>query len=210
MLSATVLPLATALLAGFSHALEADHLAAVTTFVSRRPRPLEALGFGVRWAVGHSLAILAVGGALLATGLTFPAGAAAALEAGVGALLIALGIWLLHGVSGGDAECEPEPSGGHRHRRAPTLVGVAHGLAGSAALLALIPVTMAASPWRAGGYLFAFGAGTVLAMGLYAVLAAFVFRSAGARVPQAARALRSLVALVSIGIGMIWVAGALA
>ncbi len=51
-----LLPLLTAVSLGFLHALEPDHMAAVTTFVSRRPRPREAVGFGVRWGLGHSAA----------------------------------------------------------------------------------------------------------------------------------------------------------
>lgn len=70
--------LLTALTAGFVHALEADHRTAVTTFVSRRPRPLEAPVFGLRWGLGHSAAIVVLGG----------------LESGWGALL-GLGLWLL-------------------------------------------------------------------------------------------------------------------
>jgi hypothetical protein len=64
--------LATALVLGFLHALEIDHMLAVTTFVSRRPALATAAGFGLRWGLGHSLAVLALGGILLATGIQWP------------------------------------------------------------------------------------------------------------------------------------------
>src|SRR3954466_8472120 len=86
-----LLPLLTALVAGFAHALEPDHMAAVTTFVSRRPRPLQAIGFGVRWGVGHSAALLVVGMVLVALQLQLPERMNRGLEFGVGGMLLALG-----------------------------------------------------------------------------------------------------------------------
>ncbi|HEX2095138.1 MAG TPA: hypothetical protein VHG28_22250 [Longimicrobiaceae bacterium] len=210
----TLLPLATALVAGFAHALEPDHMAAVTTFVSRRPRPLEALGFGLRWGLGHSAAILGVGGALILLGVRIPEGVARGLEFGVGGLLLVLGLWLLwsllhggaHALAGGDA------APGHVHRpggRGASLwVGVAHGLAGTAPLIALLPVALTRSPWTAGGYLLFFGVGTTLAMGLYAAAAGFVFDRAGGRFPALAGTLRAATALGSVALGIGWMYGA--
>ncbi|HEX2201804.1 MAG TPA: hypothetical protein VHG91_00830 [Longimicrobium sp.] len=193
------LPLITALIAGFAHALEADHMAAVTTFVSRRPRPLEALGFGLRWGLGHSAAILAVGGVLIALGLRLPEGVARGLEFGVGTLLLALGLWLLWGVlherahrlAGAGGHAHPHP---HAHGGGSLWVGVAHGLAGTAPLIAVLPVAMTRSPWMAGGYLLLFGVGTTVAMGLYALVAGLVFHHAGSRVPA---------------LGIVWMHGAM-
>jgi hypothetical protein len=79
--------LATALVLGFLHALEIDHMLAVTAFVSRRPPLATAAGFGLRWGVGHSLAVLALGGILLATGVRWPEQWTRYGEAGVGLML---------------------------------------------------------------------------------------------------------------------------
>src|SRR5678815_4129649 len=87
--------LATALVLGFLHALEIDHMLAVTTFVSRRPALATAAGFGLRWGLGHSLAVLALGGILLATGIQWPDRWTSYGEAAVGILLVGLGLWSL-------------------------------------------------------------------------------------------------------------------
>ena len=206
-----ILPLATALVAGFAHALEPDHVAAVTTFVARRPSAGEALRFGVRWGVGHSLAILAVGGVLVALGLRLPETVSRGLEFGVGGLLVVLGLWLLWSVLHGRVHALAHAEGeAHAHRGATTWVGVAHGLAGTAPLLALLPVTLSASPGQAVGYLLFFGVGTIAGMGSYAALAGAVFRRAGARFPGLAGALHTATAVGSAALGVFWMYGAVA
>lgn len=225
MTSSLVLALLTALVAGFRHALEADHMAAVTTFVARRPRPVEALGFGVRWGIGHSLAILVAGGALILLGVRVPETLEAALEFGVGLMLLGLGLWVLAGVlrrgrfgeAHAPAEGLPHPHPHphpharphrHPHGRATVWVGVAHGLAGTAAFLALLPAALIGSAWLATGYLVLFGVGTVLAMGIYAVIAGLLFHQAGDRLPALGTGLRVLTALASAIIGVFWMYGA--
>ncbi len=221
-----LLPLLTALIAGFAHALEPDHMAAVTTFVSRRPRPLQAVGFGLRWGVGHSAAILVAGMVLIALDLRLSERLARGLEFGVGGMLLGLGVWLLWSVlherahrladdtSARVRECERanvehahEHRHGHSHRHGTLWVGMAHGLAGTAPLVALV-ATMTSSPWEAGAYLLFFGVGTTLAMGVYAMVAGLVFDQAGMRVPHLGRALRTVTALGSAVLGIAWMAGA--
>lgn len=85
----------TALMLGFLHALEVDHMLAVTTFVAGRPSLATAARFGFRWGVGHSLAVLAFGGVLLATGIQWPERFDAFGEGVVGVMLIGLGLWAL-------------------------------------------------------------------------------------------------------------------
>jgi hypothetical protein len=212
-----ILPLLTALVAGFRHALEADHMAAVTTFVSRRPRPLDAFGFGVRWGIGHSLAILVAGGALILLDVRVPEALEAALEFGVGAMLVGLGGWVMagvyhrrgHGTAHAHAHSDGLPhSHVHLHGRATVWVGVAHGLAGTAALLALLPAALMSSAWLATGYLLLFGVGTVLAMGLYAAVAGVLFHHAGDRVPGFGTWLRVITSAASMIIGALWMLGA--
>lgn len=204
------LALLTALAAGFVHALEADHMAAVTAFVSRRPRPREALGFGVRWGLGHSAAIVTVGGILIALDVRLSDTVARGLEFGVGGLLLGLGLWLLWSVLHERAHRAAGDGGhGHAHGRGSLWVGVAHGLAGTAPLIAVLPVAMIHSPWRAGAYLLLFGAGTTLAMALYALLAGVVFAGAGERAPALGGTLRAATAVFSAVLGVVWMAGAL-
>ena len=209
------LPLATALVAGLSHALEPDHMAAVTAYVSRRPHPLRALGFGVQWALGHSVALLVAGGGVILLGLELSDSLVRALEFGVGAMLSAIGLWALAGVlhrrafvpAHGDAHAH-----GHAHshvHEGTTWVGAAHGLAGTAGFVTLLPVAFLSSPWMAGGYLLFFGLGTVLSMGLYALVAGLLFHRVGARAPALGKGLRAAAALGSVAVGVLWMRAAM-
>src|SRR3954451_12309953 len=87
------LVLGTACMLGALHALEIDHMLAVTTFVSRRPAVRTAAGLGVRWGIGHSVAVLAAGAVLIATGVRLPERLDLVGEALVGLMLVGLGTW---------------------------------------------------------------------------------------------------------------------
>jgi ABC-type nickel/cobalt efflux system permease component RcnA len=212
-----LLPVITALVAGFAHALEPDHMAAVTTFVSRRPRPAEAVGFGLRWGVGHSAAILVAGTVLIALDLRLSERLARGLEFGAGGMLLGLGAWLLwsvlheqaHRMAGPAHHPHPHHGHGHSHEHGTLWVGLTHGLAGTAPLVAVVTATVTQSPWVAGAYLLLFGVGTTVAMGLYAMVAGLVFDQAGNHVPRLGRTLRTLTALGSAVVGVVWMAGAL-
>src|SRR6266702_2866664 len=60
------------LLLGFRHAFEPDHLAAVSTLATRQGKLLDACRLGVAWAVGHSLSVGVVVGAIMLFGLQLP------------------------------------------------------------------------------------------------------------------------------------------
>lgn len=90
-----LLPLGTALVLGCLHALEADHMLAVTAFVSRRPALATAAGFGFRWGLGHSAAVLLLGGLLLLTGFRWDPRYDRLAEAAVGLALVGLGLWAI-------------------------------------------------------------------------------------------------------------------
>src|SRR5262245_50653278 len=139
-------PYMAALLLGSVHALEADHMAAVTAFTVRRPAPLEAVRFGVQWAVGHGASVLVVGGLLLLVGLSLPESLNGVLERGVGLVLVLLGFWTMrtagrlpahaHRPADGGAHVHLHPLAGDiEHRHAPTMIGAVHGLAGAAPAL---------------------------------------------------------------------------
>lgn len=204
----TSLPFATALLAGLVHALEADHMAAVTAFVSRRPHPLRALGFGVRWGLGHSAALLVAGGAAVLLGLDIPASLVGALEVGVGLMLVGLGAWSV--ATTGRQALESTHPHGVKGAAGATWVGAAHGVAGTAGFLAIVPAVLLVSPWSAGGYLLLFGFGTVSAMGAYAFVAGMLFHRAGVMAPKAAVAMRIVAGAASVLIGAAWIQRALA
>jgi ABC-type nickel/cobalt efflux system permease component RcnA len=210
-------------------------MVAVTAFVGRSPRAGSAALFGFRWGFGHALVVLVVGGVLAWTGVSVPSGAEAWAELAVGAMLVALGFWAMrasrrlhvhrpedhHGhahLHAHNPERHPHSHDhaeaglrhGHevsRHGHLSTLVGAMHGLAGTAPIVALIPVTLLPGIWPAIGYLAAFGAGTILAMGLYAFLAAIAARRASSTV-RVARGVALATGVASLAVGLWWIIGA--
>ncbi len=85
---------------GAMHAFEPDHMAAVSTFVAKRPSPRQAAWFGINWAMGHGLSLLIFGSILYALRrvlehdqpFLFSSGI---LDRFVGVVLIGLGLWTL-------------------------------------------------------------------------------------------------------------------
>src|SRR5260370_17873134 len=59
-------------LLGMRHALEPDHLAAVSTLVSDERSGYRAALLGMCWGIGHTLGLVLVGGALLALRTELP------------------------------------------------------------------------------------------------------------------------------------------
>lgn len=210
---------------GGAHALEVDHMVAVSAFIGGRPRRRAAVAFGLRWGLGHALVVLCVGGLLVWSGVAVPEAVTVWAELGVGVMLIALGVWALRAARrmhlhdprahGGHAHLHSHPPGSHphdhghrnpfrRHRHLSTLVGAAHGLAGTAPVVALVPVTMISDLGFALVYLLMFGVGTVLAMSLYAVIAVTALSKAASSVTTARR-MAVVTATASLGVGLWWV-----
>ncbi len=229
-----LLTLTTACVLGFIHALEIDHMLAVTAFVSRRPTLATAARFGFRWGLGHSLAVLAIGALLLASGLRWSERWDQAAEAAVGLMLIAIGAWSLRSVRNlhmhlptehgdhahlhlhGDGatrhgHAHPAHDGGRPHAHPPgrrhgiTLVGMLHGLAGTSAVVALVPVTLVDRVTVGIGYLVAFGAGVTAAMTLFAAITAVAIRRASTRSVRWGRVVSQAVGWAGIAVGVWWV-----
>src|SRR5689334_4955846 len=82
------------LVVGARHAFEPDHLAAVSTLVgdARRPSVRGAVGLGLLWGLGHTIALLAVGVVLVLLDGVMPARLSSVLELAVAAMLVVLGV----------------------------------------------------------------------------------------------------------------------
>jgi hypothetical protein len=144
----------TSLLLGMRHATDADHIVAVSTIACRERSVWRAASVGAVWGLGHSLTILVVGGAILLFKITLTPTIGLSLELTVALMLIVLGVLNLLNV-----QWRPGPLASVR----PFVVGVVHGLAGSAAVTLLV-LPLIENIWWAASYLLIFGLGTIAGM----------------------------------------------
>jgi high-affinity nickel permease len=211
-----------ALLLGMRHASEPDHLAAVSTLLAEHPHahPHRSAWLGAFWGLGHSLALLGVGGVLLLLHLRMPGQVADLFELGVAAMLLVVGARSLRravqtGRSGrsalhthhGTAHVHEGPAD-HLHvgrwtmARRPLMIGLVHGMAGSGALTAL---ALASMPSLGSGlvYMLLFGAGSSLGMALLTGLAGWPLRQLAQRA-HVQIALSGLAGVISLVLGVLW------
>ncbi|HXU01652.1 MAG TPA: hypothetical protein VN903_11705 [Polyangia bacterium] len=207
------------LVMGARHALDPDHLAAVSVLASDRPGARRGALLGALWGIGHALALLGTGLVLAAIAAELPAALTDAFELAVAAMLILLGGRAVHRAlrSAGDGtpRLHAHGDGSHRHagppahvhlaRRTlalrPLAVGVIHGLAGSGALTALVLARLP-SPHLRLVYLALFSAGSIAGMCVLSGLAGWPLARV-ARNPRAARVLLGTVGAASAALGVI-------
>ena len=178
--------------AGFSlglvHALDADHVMAVSALSNgKKISFFTTIRYCLKWALGHGAVLMLAGVLLFGLGFELPESLLGLAEASVGVLLIVIGVFCivrirkqkleLHVHKHGDVThahwLAPENGKNKSHEtHAPTMVGMLHGLAGSAPALALVPlISQGASSSEQLGlamlYLLVFSFGVLLAMALF-------------------------------------------
>jgi high-affinity nickel permease len=216
-------------LLGMQHALEADHIAAVSSIATRRSHVTDIVKHGLTWGLGHTLTLFAFAGAAILLGRAIPETIARPMETAVGAMLIGLGahvLWRLwrnrvhfHKHDHGDGtvhfhahshagETAPHVRTAHAHehgfRWRTLLVGLMHGMAGSAALLVLA-VSQASSPAVGLGYVALFGIGSMIGMGALSTVIAVPLAISARWLTWANRGLQGAVGLATIAIGIMTV-----
>jgi high-affinity nickel-transport protein len=207
-------------LLGMRHALEPDHLAAVSTLVTRERSGYKAALVGAWWGIGHSLALLATGVALLVLRAEMTPRVADVFELCVALMLIALGGRAIRqavkqGATGpahlhqhGDVVHSHTGVPAHVHvgrwtlARRPLLIGAVHGLAGSGALTALVLTTLPTTASRL-AYISLFGLGSTLGMAALSGALGWPMARFGAS-HAVGRAISVAVGCGSIGLGLIW------
>jgi hypothetical protein len=203
--------LALGLLLGMRHATDADHVVAMTTLVTRQRDTRAALLLGALWGAGHGLTLLVVGGAIILLGVAVPPRLGLALELGVGLMLIALGALNLrttarhlqhaHVHDHGHGAPDGAPARGLRS----FVIGVVHGLAGSAAIALLVLSSIRDAGW-AFVYLGFFGVGTVAGMMLLTTVLSLPLAVASRRFGNSGRSverwLASVTGAVSVAFGL--------
>ena len=184
-------------LLGLRHATDADHVVAVTAIVARERTVGGAARIGALWGVGHTMTLLAVGGAIVAFRVVVPPRVGLALEFSVAMMLILIGFANLRA-----RDAEPTARSAAR----PFLVGLVHGLAGSAAVALLVLATIR-STVGALIYLAVFGLGTIAGMVTVTVLLALPALYAGSRVARLHTGIRYAAGTLSIAFGLLLARG---
>jgi hypothetical protein len=216
-------------LLGIRHAADPDHLAAVATLAIRQHSLIQSVRQGVAWGLGHSVVLLAVGGAVLALGASIPRGVATALELVVAGMLIALGVDVLrrlarerihvhvhthepgirHVHAHGHALGEGRRAGHHDHAHngmpwRALAIGMTHGMAGSAGLIVLS--LGAVQSWQTGIMFIAlFGAGSIVGMLALSIAIAIPLRVTAVRLGKLFNSLAVAIGGLSCALGLLMI-----
>ena len=207
-------------LLGMRHALEPDHLAAVSTLVSEERSSVKAAWLGACWGLGHTFALVIVGAVLIVLRAELPARVADLFELFVAFMLIGLG---LRAIAQSARQGQNGPLRSHHHHgvvhshqsgaahihigtwtlaRRPLLVGAVHGLAGSGALTALVLATLPSAGAQL-AYMGLFGLGSTLGMAALSGLLGWPLARLGAH-RGVARAISLTVGCTSTVLGLAW------
>jgi len=215
-------------LLGIRHAADADHVAAVSTFVSQERSLVRSCLLGTFWGVGHTATLLLVGLTCVLFKFTISPRLAQGIEAAVGCALIllgghvllrSLGAWGIHrhehthdGHTHSHVHIHLAGRASHAHRHLlrrgarPFLMGMLHGMAGSAALMLLVLATIP-SPLGALAYILVFGIGSTAGMLLLSGLIGIPFALTADRWHTANAALQGLTGAASLILGLVLVWG---
>jgi len=181
---------------GLKHAVEADHVAAVTAIVSQRRSVWSSSLVGGLWGVGHTLSLLLAGVMVLVLRLEIGPRTAQLLEVAVGLMLVILGVHALAKLRRGAPRAHGELRLGWR----PFLMGMVHGLAGSSALM-LIVLSTVPTVLLGMVYLGLFGLGSIGGMMLMSALVSLPFHFTRARFERVNLAICVFAGVFSVGFG---------
>jgi sulfite exporter TauE/SafE len=208
---------------GLKHAVEADHLAAVSTIVAERKSLFSSTIIGGFWGVGHTLSLLVVGALVIFLKLQISDTVEAKLEAIVGGMLILLGLNALrklwqkekihvheheHGsrahlhIHAHEDESKEETHHFMKFSPRAIAIGMVHGLAGSAGLMLLIVPTIAA-PATAIMYILIFGVGSIGGMMLMSLLIGLPIHLTSGKFEALNKSILGLAGMFSLVLGMI-------
>jgi len=216
-------------LIGMRHAMETDHLAAVASLATRHQSMGDTIRQGAIWGMGHTLTLFLFGSLVLLLDAVIPQTLAAALEFMVGLMLLGLGIDVLRRVlrdrihfhrhrhadgtlhlhaHSHSSDCGHPAVHRHGHRRPHAfplralLVGMMHGMAGSAALI-LLTLQAVHTPLTGIAYIALFGIGSIAGMALLSVIIAVPLRYSAASLSWMHNGLRTAIGIVTVAIGSV-------
>ena len=184
---------------GMRHALDGDHLAALSVIIVEKPSIWRATKQGALWGVGHSLTLFLVGIAVILLDLQLSVQLASLLELLVGMMLIGLGADLLRRFKKQEPHTTPHRVLG---------IGLMHGLAGSSALI-LLTLSNIQTTSLALSYIGLFGLGSILGMVLVSVALAWPLHRVSDRANWIPFLTRGSACVLSIGLGAVLIHEAL-
>ncbi|MDX2428922.1 MAG: hypothetical protein QNK22_09570 [Xanthomonadales bacterium] len=212
-------------LIGMQHAMEADHVAAVASLATRSRSLASTARQGAAWGAGHALTLVLFGGLVLVMDTLVPERFAQGLELAVGFMLVALGFDVLrrlvrdrihfhlhrhdstvhfHAHSHTGVQTHADDLHQHEHPESfplrAMLVGMMHGMAGSAALI-ILALNSVSSITQGILYIALFGAGSILGMALLAAVISLPLRYSARGFTWAHNGLKASVGLLTIGLG---------
>lgn len=193
-MSATMLLIALGVLLGIRHAVDPDHVVAIGTIATRSSSLRRSAALGAMWGVGHTITVMLVGGGVVLMRTALSPRVAVALEFAVAVMLIVLGLLNLFGAR------QQEPATDSPVR--PLVVGMVHGMAGSAAIALLVLATIRDSSLGL-VYLLCFGIGTVAGMVAVTALVVLPFSVLLTRVGLSRRWLTAASGVVSLVFGVL-------
>jgi ABC-type nickel/cobalt efflux system permease component RcnA len=214
---------------GMRHSTDADHVVAISTIVSKQRSIRNAALIGSVWGLGHTITIFAVGALIILFGVEIPPRLGLSMEFCVALMLVLLGVLNLSGVmqritryftpaQGGIAGSAAMVSASQRKSMAdrfmpdalgrigmyqcirPLVIGLVHGLAGSAAVALLVLSTIHNPIW-ATAYLLIFGGGTMIGMMIMTAAIATPLAYAGDRFTSLGRYFGVASGMVSLCFG---------
>src|SRR3989344_2473341 len=158
-------------LLGIKHAFDADHVAAVSAMATDNNSIKKSSLLGMFWGFGHTISLLIAGLAVLLLKITIPEKLALSFEFIVGVMLVALGINVfatinknrIHFHSHSHGKEEHVHFHSHKSLHRPLIIGLVHGLAGSAAISVLVLATIN-SLLLGLVYILVFGIGSIMGM----------------------------------------------
>ncbi|MEO5858721.1 MAG: urease accessory protein UreH [Pyrinomonadaceae bacterium] len=214
---------------GLKHAIEADHIAAVSTIVADKKSLWGSAIVGAVWGLGHTLALLAVGILVLLLNLQISEQVERLLEFGVGVMLVFLGLNVLVKIArGGKLHVHAHEHGGSLHGHPhlhdhlhttdsdepgshhglslsprPLFIGLVHGLAGSAGLMLLMLPTIDSKSLGL-LYIVIFGIGSIGGMMLMSFAIGVPLHYTANRFDRVNALFRCFAGLLSVGLGL-WI-----
>lgn len=215
-------------LLGMRHAMESDHLAAVASLATRSASLSQAARQGAAWGMGHTLTLFLFGSVVLLMDQMASEQLAQGLEFAVALMLLVLGLDVLrrlyrdrlhfhahqhddgtrhlhlhaHPGRGQHPPLHRHPHPAHPNKSFPLralLVGLMHGMAGSAALI-LLTLQTVQSPLTGLLYIALFGVGSIAGMAAISVVIAIPLRFSASRLSWLHQGLMALIGITTIGL----------